>query len=190
MADFTKSAIKTAFLTLLSAKPISRITVKDIVEECGINRNSFYYHFRDIPALTEALVEEQLEKLVSAYSPEDPIGVFMNAVVDYAENNRSLALHVFRYMDREQFEKGLLKYCMSVARAYTERTFFDADISPADRELIAKTRGCECFGLLIDWLAGGMDGGMKERIARILELHSYTAGAMLKGAANGKNNAD
>ena len=48
MPNFTKIAIQQSFLRLLSQRPITKITVKDIVEDCGINRNSFYYHFQDI----------------------------------------------------------------------------------------------------------------------------------------------
>ena len=44
MANFTKQAIKASFMKLLSQKPLSKISVRDIVEDCGINRNSFYYH--------------------------------------------------------------------------------------------------------------------------------------------------
>lgn len=186
MADFTKNAIKSAFLKLLGEKPISRITVKDIVEECGINRNSFYYHFRDIPALTEELVDEQLEKLVSSYSPDDPIGVFMNAVVDYAEANRNLALHVYRYMDREQFESGLLKYCSIIARAYAERAFKDTAVANRDRELLSKLLACECFGLLVEWVAEGMPSGMKERIERICSIHAFTVNGLIRAAEQGQ----
>ena len=46
LAGFTRKAIKETFITLLEERPISEITVKDIVETCGINRNSFYYHFQ------------------------------------------------------------------------------------------------------------------------------------------------
>lgn len=182
MADFTKNAIKTAFLKLLSNKPISRITVKDIVEECGINRNSFYYHFRDIPALTEALVDEQLERLVSSYSPEDPILVFMNAVVDYAEANRSLALHVYRYMDRDQFESGLLKYCAIVANAFADRAFFDTAVEVEQRRLVSKMLACECFGLLVEWVSGGMNEQLKPRIAEICEMHNILVRGLISSS--------
>ena len=40
MANFTKQAIETAFLQLLNEKPLNKISVRDIVEKCGINRNS------------------------------------------------------------------------------------------------------------------------------------------------------
>ena len=61
MANFTRKAIKEAFLKLLNQRPLSQITVKDIVEDCGINRNSFYYHFEDLPALVEELETPTLE---------------------------------------------------------------------------------------------------------------------------------
>ena len=47
MANFTRNAIKSSFLKLLNERPLSKITVKDIVSDCGVNRNTFYYYFED-----------------------------------------------------------------------------------------------------------------------------------------------
>jgi AcrR family transcriptional regulator len=56
MSNFTKEAIKQSFIKLLEARPLKQITVRDIVEDCGINRNSFYYHFPDVPTLLEEII--------------------------------------------------------------------------------------------------------------------------------------
>ena len=64
MANFTKQAIKASFMKLLSQKPLNKISVRDIVEDCGINRNSFYYHFQDIPSLLGEIVTEQTDQLI------------------------------------------------------------------------------------------------------------------------------
>ena len=61
MANFTKKAIKETFVELLEEHPLSDITIKDIVEKCGINRNSFYYHYHDLPDLIEEIVKEDAE---------------------------------------------------------------------------------------------------------------------------------
>lgn len=53
----TKNAIIDAFWLLLEEKPYNKITVKDIVERCQINRNTFYYHFHDIPELLETTIK-------------------------------------------------------------------------------------------------------------------------------------
>ena len=46
---------------------MNQITVKNIVEDCGINRNSFYYHFEDLPSLVEEIVGEQVRNLVQKH---------------------------------------------------------------------------------------------------------------------------
>ena len=59
MPPFAKREIKNSFIKLLTERPISQITVKDIVEDCGVNRNSFYYHFQDIPSLLEEIIVDK-----------------------------------------------------------------------------------------------------------------------------------
>ena len=57
MVPSAREAIQAAFLSLLEERPLRDITVKDIVQSCGVNRNSFYYHFKDIPALLQENME-------------------------------------------------------------------------------------------------------------------------------------
>ena len=65
LPNFTRDAIIRSFLGLLNEKPVNHITVKDIVEDCGINRNSFYYHFQDLPVLIEALLQAEADRIIS-----------------------------------------------------------------------------------------------------------------------------
>ena len=58
MSGFTKEIIAKTFTELLDEKPMSKITVKDIVERCGVNRNTFYYHFKDIPDVVEFILKK------------------------------------------------------------------------------------------------------------------------------------
>ena len=71
MANFTRKAIKETFIALLEERPLSDITIKDIVETCGINRNSFYYHFQDLPALIEEIVKEEDIQFLSESAAAD-----------------------------------------------------------------------------------------------------------------------
>ena len=49
MPPFAKREIKNSFIKLLTERPISQITVKDIVEDCGVNRNFFLLSFSGYP---------------------------------------------------------------------------------------------------------------------------------------------
>ena len=53
----TKRGISEVFWQLLEEMPYNKITVKAIVDRCQLNRNTFYYHFQDIPALAEATMQ-------------------------------------------------------------------------------------------------------------------------------------
>ena len=48
MQQFTKKEIKSSMLRLLQSKPLDSIKVKDIIDDIGISRNTFYYHYHDI----------------------------------------------------------------------------------------------------------------------------------------------
>lgn len=60
----TRASIIAAFSQLLEERPLNKITVKDIVDRCDINRNTFYYHFQDIPALLQEMMEEKVNVLI------------------------------------------------------------------------------------------------------------------------------
>ena len=66
MPNFMKDTIKQSFIKLMNEKPISKITVKDIVVDCKINRNSFYYHYEDLPALVMELIIEVSEPVFTS----------------------------------------------------------------------------------------------------------------------------
>lgn len=71
MSVFTKREIKNTFLEMLEERPLNQITVKELTQQCGINRNSFYYHYQDIPALIEEIVTENADEIIREYSSID-----------------------------------------------------------------------------------------------------------------------
>ena len=68
MPGFTRQIILHTLTELMNEKPLSKITVKDIVERCGVNRNTFYYHFRDIPDAVEERASESFSGCCVAIS--------------------------------------------------------------------------------------------------------------------------
>lgn len=57
-----KETIAQAAKDLLMEKGVKKLTVKDIVGECQITRQAFYYHFEDIPALFRWMLERDTER--------------------------------------------------------------------------------------------------------------------------------
>ena len=71
MSQITKKALEQSLKNLLLKKPLNKITINDITEDCGINRMTFYYHFRDIYDLVEWACLEDASKALE----EKKIGI-------------------------------------------------------------------------------------------------------------------
>ena len=105
MPNFTKKAIRESFIKLLNERPLNKITVKDIVEDCGVNRNSFYYHYQDLPALLEDIVSDEVKRIVEEYQEIGSIEDCFRATISFALKNRRAVLHIYKSMNREYYDR-------------------------------------------------------------------------------------
>ena len=59
MSSITKKALEHSLKNMLLKKPLDKITIRDLTDDCGISRMAFYYHFQDIYDLVEwACIED------------------------------------------------------------------------------------------------------------------------------------
>ena len=175
MAGFTKKALKNTFLELLEKKPLAAITVKDIVAECGVNRNTFYYHFRDIPDLLESIVQEDCNQIIEDYPDIDSIESCLLVALDFARKRKKIISHIYNSADRPFFEKNLWKLCDYVVNNYLQRLFLQYDTAEEDRRLLGQYYKGVCFGITMEWLEYGMD----EDVARCVnKLYAIKQGQL------------
>ena len=64
MAPGTKLSLASSLRRLLQKKFLDDITVKEIVEDCEVNRQTFYYHFQDIYDLLHWFLEHETEEAI------------------------------------------------------------------------------------------------------------------------------
>ena len=152
MPPFAKREIKNSFIKLLTERPISQITVKDIVEDCGVNRNSFYYHFQDIPSLLEEIIVEMTAKVIENLPEESTFEEKVTAALQEINLNKRMIYHIYGSSNREFYEKQLMKICEHVTRTYIRSREYSERVDSKDLEFVISYLKCELFGQLIDWL--------------------------------------
>ena len=187
MANFTEKAIRETFVELLNEYPLSQITVKMIVEKCGINRNSFYYHYQDIPELIEEMVLEETNRIVEEYPSIDSIETALKAAIDFASKYRKPILHIYNSVNRDIFERYLWNVCKYTVKSYADTTFEGVEIDPEDREMIERFYRCECFGVVLGWLNDNMNSDVYSQISRFCEVHKGIPEEMIRRCVE-KNN--
>ena len=70
MSQLTRKAIVQSFIKLLNEMPLDKITVKDIVDDCGVNRGTFYYYYQDVYALLEEIFATETQVSLTAMWPQ------------------------------------------------------------------------------------------------------------------------
>ena len=170
MADLMKKAIKATFLRLLEERPFSQITVKEIVRECGINRNSFYYHYADLPALVEEVIDEEIGRFVREPSSFSSMEESMTQALSFFREHRKAAYHVYNSVNRDIFDRYLMKNCESVGAAYVDSLLANVPLSEEDRQAIIHFNAYVCYGAVTRWLESGMTYDVHEDFRRIFQL--------------------
>ena len=106
MSELTKKALAVSLKKLLSKKELSKITISNITDECGVNRQTFYYHFKDIYDLLE--------------------WIYKNEVIDEIDNKdedwQQRFLYIFKYvLKNKEFVKNTYN---SISREYLLRFIY------------------------------------------------------------------
>lgn len=184
MASFTKTAIRASFLKLLEERPLSKITVRDITDDCGINRNSFYYHYQDIPSLIQEILTDSVQRIIAEHPSIDSIEDCLSIAARFAAENRRLILHIYNSVSRDLFEQYLWQACSQTVTVYFDTAFADAKISPQDRETVIRYHSCETFGVVCGWLANGMRGDMDAFLRRMCEIRRGMSAEMVRRCEN------
>ena len=175
MPNFTKMAIRASFIKLLNERPLNQITVKDIVVDCGINRNTFYYHFPDIPTLAQEVITQEADRIIHKYPKIESIEHCLNVAVEFALENRRAVLHVYSSAPRDVFDQCLSHVCEYWADRFIERYAAGGELDHDTRAFMTYMCRFNCSGLLSDWFIRGMKPDAEPDMHRACTLWAEAA---------------
>ncbi len=167
-------------------RPLAKITVKDIVEDCGINRNSFYYHFRDIPALLGELVEQEINRIIMQYPTIDTLEEGIGIAVEFTVKNRKAVQHIYNSVNRDIFENYMWRICSYIADTVLRPEYEKYKITDADKHMITRFYTCEALGLILGWLNEGMTEDIIKHNHKLFELRKGMINDLLLRCENMK----
>ena len=188
MSRLTEKAICDSFLKLLEERPFAKIKVKDIVEDCGINRNSFYYHFQDIPSLLERIIQEDCDRIIREYPRLDSFSECLDMAFRFVYAHKKAAMHIYESVNRDVFEDYLWRLSEYAITRYLDTVLAGRAIRGSDRDLLVRYMVCECFGIAMGMVREGMKELPAEDLERLKALRLGQAEQMIercvKDAAN------
>lgn len=102
MQQFTKKEIKLTMLKLLQTKPLDSIKVRNIIDECGISRNTFYYHYHDIYEVLSDSFDNMLDEIIKNDSDDFSWEDVFHKAAGSVLINKSIISNIFssKYADK------------------------------------------------------------------------------------------
>ncbi len=166
MSQTTKRALSASLKHLLLQKPLNKITINDIAEDCGISRMTFYYHFKDIYDLVEwTCVEDGTRALEGKKTYDTWQEGFLN-IFHAVQDNKPFIMNVYRSVSRERIEQYLNPLIHSLILGVVEEKAAERSVHTEDKQFIASFYEYAFIGVMLEWIGNGMKEDPAAIVAR------------------------
>ena len=192
MPNAMKYALAQSLKKLLSTRKLDKITVKDIVEDCGVNRQTFYYYFRDIYDLLEWNFCDATERLIRSGLDHGDWRSGVKAVTEYLQENRTLVWNAYHSISHEsvsEFLKRTLRpHILSAVRE--EAKGLEWEPCQENVDFVADIFTLTAAGIVMEWIGTQRMEGTEERLNELFTAMDGSVSLMLRNLENAKNNGN
>ena len=170
VSQVTKRALESSLKKLLLEKPLHKITVSDITDDCGINRMTFYYHFKDIYDLVEWCCQEDASRALAGKKTYETWQQGLLQIFEAVQENKPFILNVYRSVSREQVESYLYQVTYRLLEDVVEEQARGMSVRPEDKAFIATLYKYMFVGLMLDWVKNDMKGDPQVIVDRLEQV--------------------
>ncbi len=171
-----KALIAQAYKNKIQHEDVDKITVKSLIEECHISRQTFYYHFQDIMDVLEWSVRQQTQQLVEQSLRAPDLRSVLRIFISFTVEQFPMLEKLMRSQRRAQIEQLMVDSMGTYLTQLAEHQGPDVAMNAVDREILLQYSVCGLVGVLMAY--GGKKNLNQERLASQLE-------SILSGSMNG-----
>ena len=158
MTNDTKYALEASLKKFLLKKPIDKITIRDLTDDCGISRMAFYYHFKDIYDLVEWSCFEDASRALAGKKTYDTWQEGLLQLFQYLQENRAVCLCALNSLSRPHLKRLFFSDIHAIIRrSVTQITDFLGCSDDTEPEMFTHFYVIALAGLVESWLLGEID---------------------------------
>lgn len=174
MSKFTKQMIRLKCLELLETKPLDKVTVKEIVTSCDINRNTFYYHYQDIYDVIEDIFVIESERV---QQKQDINTSFYEAYLDSAKlfiKYKRAIFHIYHSKNKDILEKYFNEIVNTFVGKYVKKHIAERNVFPSDEQFIVEFYSSYIINNTEKWIEEGMNQDYLDFLVRVSDTFEST----------------
>ena len=172
MSQVTKRALVASLKNQLLKKPLDKVTISDITDDCGISRMTFYYHFKDIYDLIEWAFEEEASRILEGKKDYDTWQQGYLRIFEDLNANKPFIMNVYRSISREKVENYLYRITYDLLIHVINEKAKGMNVRDEDKKFLANFYKYAFVGLVLDWIKHDMKDGPNSTISTPLESAS------------------
>ncbi len=170
MSQTTKKALAASLKKLLGKTTLDKITVKDIVEDCEVNRQTFYYHFQDVYALLEWICVTDMTQAIADHKTYATWQQGFVQTFCYLQQNQAWVVHTYHSLSREHLERFLYGVVYQLLIDVVHEQAKGKHVPEADQTFIADFYKYAFVGLMLEWIRTGMKEKPEVLVAQVSKL--------------------
>lgn len=167
----TKKTLAESLKKIMSKKPLSKITVTEIITDCGVNRKTFYYHFEDIYALLKWMLESEAIEVVKHFDLLVDYEDALLFVMDYVEKNEHILYCVYDSMGKEELERFFYTDFNEIVLSIIDGAEKESGmtLSQEYKKFLCNFYIEALVGILIDWTKNRMERNREQTIKYVVD---------------------
>lgn len=181
--QITKNAIETAFLKLLKDRNFEKVMVKDIVEECGLTRNTFYYYYEDTYNILADILEREIRRMIEEMEAGSGLIQASEDIFEFLDENPKIARHLFTSSKKDDLYGYIGSAVDIVVLRWIELSVEGKEVTDHDKRKIARMCRYIVQGTISEWVERGMKYSIKEEM---VQLKQMLAGVLEQTLKNSK----
>lgn len=162
MSNTTKHALEASLKRMLLKKPLDKITISDLTNDCGISRMAFYYHFKDIYDLVEWVCLEDAKGALQGKKTYDTWQEGLEQIFEAVLENKPFVMNAHTTIKREQIEHYLFQLTHDLLMGVVEEKAAGTQLSAEEKAFIADFYKYSFVGIMLDWIEHGMKEDYQE----------------------------
>ena len=170
MSQVTKRALEQSLKNLLLKKPLSKITISDLTEDCGMNRMTFYYHFKDIYDLVEWSCLTHAKRALDEKKTYDTWQQGFLQILEAVQANKPFIMNVYHCVHREQVEIYLRPLVEDLILNVVNEEAGGLNVRDEDKTFIVQAYSYIFIGIMLDWIKEDMQENPQEIVERLNKL--------------------
>lgn len=162
-----KNIIGETFIKMVARKSIDKITVKALIEECHISRQTFYYHFQDIMDVLEWCICQETNALVKESLKAENLQSALRIFISFSTEHFPWFQKLMDSHRRSQIEKLMVDSVKTYMLELSRHSHSDLYVNYEDMKVLLQFNACGLVGVLLEYSKAPFQN--PDKLARQLE---------------------